>query len=68
MRIGVLVSGLMGSKLGTLFARARHEVIFRFAPLSPAVLICESALNLAHVPGFDAFAESHKTAGFTRSG
>lgn len=30
MRIGILGSGLMGSKLGTLFARADHEVIFSY--------------------------------------
>ena len=27
MRIGILGSGLMGGKLGTLFARAGHEVV-----------------------------------------
>ncbi len=31
MRIGILGSGLMGAKLGTLFARAGHEVIFSYA-------------------------------------
>jgi predicted dinucleotide-binding enzyme len=31
MRIGILGSGLMGSKLGTIFARAGHEVIFSYA-------------------------------------
>ena len=31
MRIGILGSGLMGSKLGTLFARAGHEVIFSYS-------------------------------------
>lgn len=31
MRIGILGSGLMGSKLGTLFARAGHEVTFSYA-------------------------------------
>jgi predicted dinucleotide-binding enzyme len=31
MRIGILGSGLMGSKLGTLFARAGHEVVFSYA-------------------------------------
>ena len=31
MRIGILGSGLMGCKLGTLFARAGHEVIFSYA-------------------------------------
>ena len=28
MRVGILGSGLMGGKLGTLFARAAHEVVF----------------------------------------
>src|SRR6516165_10595155 len=31
MKIGILGSGLMGSKLGTLFARAGHEVIFSYS-------------------------------------
>jgi predicted dinucleotide-binding enzyme len=31
MRIGILGSGLMGAKLGTLFARAGHEVTFSYA-------------------------------------
>src|SRR5438309_2627094 len=31
MRVGILGSGLMGGKLGTLFARAGHEVVFSFA-------------------------------------
>src|SRR5216117_3454082 len=31
MRIGILGSGLMGGKLGTLFARAGHHVVFSYA-------------------------------------
>ncbi|HXK11565.1 MAG TPA: NAD(P)-binding domain-containing protein [Vicinamibacteria bacterium] len=31
MRIGILGSGLMGGKLGMLFARAGHEVVFSYA-------------------------------------
>jgi predicted dinucleotide-binding enzyme len=31
MRLGILGSGLMGGKLGTLFARAGHEVVFSYA-------------------------------------
>jgi hypothetical protein len=31
MRVGILGSGLMGGKLGTLFARAGHEVVFSYA-------------------------------------
>lgn len=31
MRIGILGSGLMGGKLGTLFAKTGHEVVFSYA-------------------------------------
>lgn len=31
MKIGILGSGLMGGKLGTLFARAGHEVVFSYS-------------------------------------
>ena len=31
MRVGILGSGLMGGKLGTLFARAGHELVFSYA-------------------------------------
>jgi hypothetical protein len=31
MRIGIVGSGLMGGKLGTVFARAGHEVVFSYA-------------------------------------
>ena len=31
MRIGILGSGLMGGKLGTIFARSGHEVIFSYS-------------------------------------
>lgn len=31
MKIGILGSGLMGGKLGTIFARAGHEVVFSYA-------------------------------------
>ena len=31
MRVGILGSGLMGGKLGTLFARSGHEVVFSYA-------------------------------------
>ncbi len=30
MRVGILGSGLMGAKLGTIFARAGHEVVFSY--------------------------------------
>jgi hypothetical protein len=31
MRIGILGSGLMGAKFGTIFARAGHDVVFSYA-------------------------------------
>lgn len=31
MRIGILGAGLMGSKLGTIFARVGHQVVFSYA-------------------------------------
>ena len=31
MRIGILGSGLMGGKLGALFARAGHEIVFSYS-------------------------------------
>ena len=31
MRIGILGAGLMGGKLGTIFARAGHEVLFSYS-------------------------------------
>src|SRR3989442_12528801 len=31
MRVGILGSGLIGGKLGTLFAHAGHEVVFSYA-------------------------------------
>jgi predicted dinucleotide-binding enzyme len=31
MRIGILGSGLMGAKLGTIFVRAGHDVVFSYA-------------------------------------
>lgn len=31
MRVGILGSGLMGAKLGTIFARAGHAIVFSYA-------------------------------------
>jgi hypothetical protein len=31
MRVGILGSGLMGAKLGTIFVRAGHDVVFSYA-------------------------------------
>jgi 8-hydroxy-5-deazaflavin:NADPH oxidoreductase len=35
MQVGILGSGLMGGKLGTIFARAGHEVVFSYARRKP---------------------------------
>jgi len=35
MRIGILGSGLMGSKLGTIFAKAGHDVVFSYSATEP---------------------------------
>lgn len=35
MRIGILGSGLMGGKLGTIWARAGHEVVFSYSHSEP---------------------------------
>ncbi|PWC38787.1 NAD(P)-binding domain-containing protein [Azospirillum sp. TSO22-1] len=45
MRIGILGSGLMGGQLGTLFARAGHEVVFSYARRQ------EKLQDLAHRAG-----------------
>jgi hypothetical protein len=31
MRVGILGSGLMGGRIGTLFARAGHDVVFSYS-------------------------------------
>ncbi len=38
MRIGILGSGLMGGKLGTIFARAGHEVVFSYARIDSKLM------------------------------
>lgn len=44
MRIGILGSGLMGGKLGTLFARAGHDVVFSYSrDQSKLVLLARGA-------------------------
>ena len=35
MRIGILGSGLMGGKLGTIFARAGHDVVLSYSRSEP---------------------------------
>jgi predicted dinucleotide-binding enzyme len=62
MRIGILGSGLMGSKLGTILARAGHDVVFSYSRSwkklqrladdagADAVLLAEIAYESAHGP------------------
>ncbi len=45
MRIGILGSGLMGGKLGTIFARAGHEVVFSYSRSRQTL---ESLVRKAH--------------------
>jgi predicted dinucleotide-binding enzyme len=47
MRVGILGSGLMGAKLGTLFARAGHDVVFSYSrsPRKLARLVREAGKN-----------------------
>jgi predicted dinucleotide-binding enzyme len=48
MRVGILGSGLMGSKLGTIFARAGHEVVFSYAQSNEKLkLLARDAQNNA---------------------
>jgi 8-hydroxy-5-deazaflavin:NADPH oxidoreductase len=50
MRIGILGSGLMGAKLGTIFARAGHEVVFSYARSSDKLKrLARDAQNNARV-------------------
>lgn len=56
MRVGILGSGLMGGKLGTLFARAGHEVVFSYSR-SP-----ENLKRLAREAGGNARAGSPREA------
>jgi predicted dinucleotide-binding enzyme len=56
MRVGILGSGLMGAKLGTLFARAGHEVRFSYARSDGKLK------RLAHDAGNGATAGSPATA------
>jgi 8-hydroxy-5-deazaflavin:NADPH oxidoreductase len=48
VRVGILGSGLMGGKLGALFARAGHEVVFSYARSN------EKLKRLARVAGENA--------------
>ena len=56
MRVGILGSGLMGGKLGTLFARAGHEMVFSY------VRNREKLNRLARDAGHDAQAGTPKEA------
>jgi predicted dinucleotide-binding enzyme len=56
MRVGILGSGLMGGKLGTIFARAGHEVVFSYARSG------EKLERLARDAGGDAHAGTPREA------
>ena len=50
MRVGIVGSGLMGGKLGTIFARAGHEVVFSYARSQQklATLVRDAKANATH--------------------
>ena len=52
MRVGILGSGLMGGKLGTLFARAGHEVVFSSARSEEKLRTRTSPATSASIPLF----------------
>jgi 8-hydroxy-5-deazaflavin:NADPH oxidoreductase len=56
MRIGILGAGLMGAKLGTIFARAGHQVVFSYARSE------EKLKRLAHEAGKNARAGTPREA------
>ena len=58
MRVGILGSGLMGGKLGTIFARAGHDVVFSYARRK------KKLEELARDPRFTSFPDrlEHKAA------
>jgi len=55
MRVGILGSGLMGGKLGTIFARSGHEVVFARSEQNPhatgASVTFERGARTASNPG-----------------
>ena len=56
MRVGILGSGLMGGKLGTIFARAGHDVVFSYSRRK------EKLVRLAREAGGSARAGSPREA------
>jgi len=59
MRIGILGSGRMGGKLGTLFARAGHDVVFSYARSQQKLeRLARDAKGKAHA-GTPAYAARH---------
>jgi predicted dinucleotide-binding enzyme len=70
MRMGILGSGLMGGKLGTLFARAGHEVVFSYARSEQKLkrLAREAKDNARAGTPADAARDSELAYGFERFG
>jgi hypothetical protein len=50
MRAGILGSGLMGGKLGTIFARAGLEVVFSYALSNDKLKSSRATHNAMHAP------------------
>jgi predicted dinucleotide-binding enzyme len=62
MRIGILGSGLMGGKLGTLFARAGHEVVFSYSRRQAKLKTLARAAGASARAGTPAEAARHASA------
>jgi predicted dinucleotide-binding enzyme len=53
MRIGILGSGLMGGKLGTIFVRAGHEVVLSYSRNNHKLKGWRAMLKATHGPGME---------------
>jgi predicted dinucleotide-binding enzyme len=62
MRIGILGAGLMGGKLGTIFARAGHEVVFSYARSRDKLETLASEAGRSALAGTPAEAARHADA------
>ena len=50
MRVGILGSGLIGGNLGTIFARAGHEVVFICARSNGTLKRRHATTKVLHAP------------------
>jgi dipeptidyl aminopeptidase/acylaminoacyl peptidase len=66
MRIGILGSGLMGGKLGTIFARSGHEVVFSY-PRGLGAVLCRVGVQLILIGSLLVFAHPSDAQGQSQS-